>query len=355
MTIDDNLPSAVLGEISSPVYEPYEIQADLIFISRPLPLGPRRAGTKKRRPILPRRPLAIRVDNGNFGIITNARPQSDHDDLEEVYLEGELVMKDEFDLEETLLINQLRITPGSINLTIRQDIAGLVLDKNDYAQVKIIMGLTLVNPKKLVSKCPQPEAPKANERINAEIMALIKARVTEYLLGNAGLWSNPNFNDVMSEFVKKINFSLDPYGLQIKDDFVTFKSYPAVLRDLIIEFQIMERYFLGQVNQKRLNLTKLGLSVDDISTINIVSKHYGVGAGLFELSMKDNSTAKIITEWLDTLSSRPDEIIQFLQRRYSGKSITLEKLEFTRQVVLAAFRSPILAVGEWADSATEAL
>jgi hypothetical protein len=70
------------------------------------------------------------------------------------------------------------------------------------------------------------------------------------------------------------------------------------------------------------------------------------GAGLFLLAREKREHVEKIAMWLEAHTALDAAVL--LRNLYSEK-FTSQETEITEQVLLAAFRYPMLGLGEWAD------
>ena len=67
------------------------------------------------------------------------------------------------------------------------------------------------------------------------------------------------------------------------------------------------------------------------------------------MAMKKSSRANSFIEWFGTKADYAMSVVKFLREVFSGK-YDLREVELTEQVMLAAFKHPLLGLGEWGDT-----
>jgi hypothetical protein len=94
-------------------------------------------------------------------------------------------------------------------------------------------------------------------------------------------------------------------------------------------------------------LRKLGLQETDLAELQGNSEKYGGGAGLFKAAHKKNADPFI--KWLKSKQPAALAAAEYLEKIQSG-GYTDQEVELSEQVLLSAFRHPVLGLGEWGDT-----
>jgi len=86
-----------------------------------------------------------------------------------------------------------------------------------------------------------------------------------------------------------------------------------------------------------------------LSEIQTNSKQLGEVAGLFIAAKNRKGQVQQFVEWLGSSERQATAAANFLKEIYLGNQ-TLRDVELAEQVVLSAFRHPVLGLGEWGDT-----
>jgi hypothetical protein len=189
--------------------------------------------------------------------------------------------------------------------------------------------------------------PEGPENLVKTVTALIEQEVGSTLLNTkVQIWSNPDVREVARIVWAPLNERLRSWGLRI-ECLPAYRRYPIRMYEIALQLRAAERHLLNaEPEEQSWILTELGLQPVDRARIDNYCKSIAPGAGLFLLAREKREHVEKIAMWLEAHTALDAAVL--LRNLYSEK-FTSQETEITEQVLLAAFRYPMLGLGEWAD------
>jgi hypothetical protein len=287
---------------------------------------------------------------------------NDHDDLPSVYrspddstsdyrfLAGETISSSHSRKNEKFKVAVLRERPGRIWFQIVQRLPGISLTESEIAIAQFEYFLTVQDPIQLLSIEPEWDQPTGQERLGKEITRSLRREIKSLLLEDIKLWSSPTIDEVSARILEQLDRKLPVWGLGVEKVAFAERRFPAQLSEVVLQFASAEIELLeSPEDRKHYLFRKLGLSAVDEVELRNISEKDGIGAGLFSMAMKKSSRANSFIEWFGTKADYAMSVVKFLREVFSGK-YDLREVELTEQVMLAAFKHPLLGLGEWGDT-----
>lgn len=284
------------------------------------------------------------------------RESMDSEGLPEVYLGGEVVLTKHKDAKS--LVAVLAEAPGEVRCVANQWLSGISVSKEEVAKVSIKFPVRLHEPIKTLKRSGGAwMSPDGRKNINAEIRKQVEHRLQEVLAEPVQLWSSDK-REVLDKIQTMVDQDLRDWGLRVQADSISLvRQFPKKLYEMVMQFAKAEQVILDAIaaGEKPDILKQTGLSSDDLMAIEAVAeqKDKGSGTGLFlvlrervtGLREKPELREKVIT-WL--MIHGGASVADFIKELYfSAQPETAVKL--SEQVLLFAFRNPVLGLGEWRD------
>jgi hypothetical protein len=251
--------------------------------------------------------------------------------------------------------------PGKITVQATQKLAGLSQNDLDLAVAKFLYILRLEDPIRLLSREPRwhdpgepdrpsrPGRPSGADHLRETVSELIKTEIEVALSDRIQLWSHPDIREVAGSLFARLDGTLKAWGLRV-ESVSAYRRYPPTLYEITLQFRAFERYLLdANAREKRDLLEKLDLRDADLADIRTFSEEgRRGGAGLFLVAKRQKQLDKFV-KLLEERSALEAAI--FLDDVYStpGKH-SAQAVELTEQVLLSAFRYPMLGLGEWGET-----
>jgi hypothetical protein len=291
---------------------------------------------------------------GTVAVVTHDQEAYDHDGRPEVYLAGERIGKTRFLRKAECLVAEVAEKPGTVWVRVTQPLAGISLSERDVASAEFRFGLQLRDPILLLSKEPRWRTAEGRERLSTSIEDLIHRQVKSAIADSVqNLWSHPDIGEVSGQLFVGLDRTLRGWGIRVSPEthrLLAYRVYPHMLREVVLQFRDAEReLFALDGGELEALLQQLGLADSDWVSIERLSGQMGPGAGLFGLLHDSHSAAGPIIEWLEseqTSALAAASFIREMVRREHGQS----EVELTGQVLLSAFRNPLLGLGERYDT-----
>ncbi len=284
------------------------------------------------------------------------RESMDSEGLPEVYLGGEVVLTKHKDAKS--LVAVLAEAPGEVRCVANQWLSGISVSKEEVAKVSIKFPVRLHEPIKTLKRSGGAwMSPDGRKNINAEIRKQVEHRLQEVLAEPIQLWSSDK-REALDKIQTMVDQDLRDWGLRVQADSISLvRQFPKKLYEMVMQFVKAEQVILDAIaaGEKPDILKQTGLSSDDLMAIEAVAeqKDKGSGTGLFlvlrervtGLREKPELREKVIT-WL--MIHGGASVADFIKELYfSAQPETAVKL--SEQVLLFAFRNPVLGLGEWLD------
>jgi hypothetical protein len=303
------------------------------------PLGGRR-GSK-------RYPGEVYVQVGQVVVATHGGDAFDQDKLPEVYIPGEKVAKAWYQ-RRPCLIAELAEYPGTIRLEVTQQLIGI----SDTAMARFTYPLKLHDPLRLLARDARWMNPDGAERLRRNVSNLIQAEARAILLNTKEmrLWSHPDLHEVAGSLFARLDGQLDAWGIRLDNRKATaYRRLPKQLYEVALEFKAAERYLLDESDpfQKRRLLAEWKLQDIDLADIREPMARLGEGAGLFLAARRNRDCVSDLGKWLERHIGL--DAARFLREMCSDGS-PAQDVALTEQVILSAFKYPMLGLGEWGDS-----
>ena len=210
------------------------------------------------------------------------------------------------------------------------------------------------------------------KNINADIKEELEHQFNEMLSDRLQLWSSEK-HDILGKIHANLDKYLDSWGLQALPESISIvRQYPKNLYEIVLQFSRAEQYCLDSISSDEKNpiLEQINITPEDLTFIEATSQQKtGCGGdGLF-LVLRDNISD------LDKKTELRDKIVNWI-RIHGGASAAnyvteiskiytaiskndyspdrdpgLEDIRLSEQVILYAFRNPIIGLGEWIETA----
>jgi hypothetical protein len=292
------------------------------------------------------------VPTGQVYVLSHGFETVDQNGFPEIYLAGEVVERNSKRKDVDAWVAALNENAGNIRITARQRLAGISLHEEDLAQASFTLSARLQDPIQTLRQSGNKwmilEGRKA---INVMLREQIEHRIGEILHDPIQLWSGEK-HDVLEVIREGLKQDLKEWGLVINTETVSLlRQYPQNLYDVVFEFAAAEQAVLDIIALKKFDqlADKTGISSEQMTAIQISAKQsYTGGDGLF-FAVRDMDASKRnkIISWLKELSKAG--AAGFVEQLYSGKH-SEQEVKLSEQVLLHAFRNPILGLGEGYDT-----
>ena len=305
-------------------------------------------------------PSRVHVHQGHVMVASHDQEAYDHDGFPEVYLAGEAVTKSEFRKGAECLVADLREYPGTVSVKATQRLAGISLADENLATAKFLYHLRLEDPIKLLSREAKWTTTEGRKHLQTTVENLIYDDLKSALTDNVQqLWSHRDIREVSRLIFTRLDQTLRAWGIRLDSPVLeehraylespvpAYRAYPQLLYEVVLQFKAAERDLLEAEGAERSTLLEgLGLESADLLEIqNISAQVGGQGAGLFSVAKGRARQADRFIEWLGSAEQSALAGANFLKEMRSPK-YTARELELTEQVVLSAFRGPLLGLGE---------
>lgn len=288
----------------------------------------------------------IHVQTGTVAFAAHNQDPYDHEGMPEVYLAGEVVTRSRLRRADRCVVVELAERPGSFEFQMSTSLPGVSATEEDVAVARFTYRIHLVDPHQFLRSASRwPTVEGRRELINT-ISRVIREEVgAVFHDGRIQVWSSPKVADVAERLFASLDRKLKEWGLSLGESFTAQRWYPQRLTEMVLEFKAAERRLLELLGVERdVALAELGLGLGDRMVIRSESEKRGAGAGLFMAARKSK---ELFIEWLK--SEEASEAAGLLEELYSGKFAHRE-VALTENVLLSAFRHPVLGLGEWGDA-----
>ena len=299
-------------------------------------------------------PSHSHVATGRVAVVTHDQEAYDRDGRPEVYLAGERIGKSRFLRKAECLVAELAEKPGTVWVRVTQSLAGISLTERDVASAEFRFDLQLRDPILLLSKEPRWRTAEGRERLGTSIEDLIHRQVKSAVVDTVHqLWSHPDIGEVSGQLFVGLDRTLRAWGIRVSPEthrLLAYRAYPHMLHEVVLQLRAAERELVGAEGAERRDLLELlRLGDEDLVEIERVSSQIGQGAGLFSLLTDAVQQIDPLIGWLrsEKLSALAAAscLREMLGRQSDGRDIGL-----TQQVLVSAFRNPMLGLGERYDT-----
>jgi hypothetical protein len=294
------------------------------------------------------------VPLGQVFVLTYGQGSFDQDGFAEVYLAGEVVRVRNRRGDIPAIVAALAEFPGVIQCSVRQLLAAISLSDQDLATASFDLPVRMEDPVQTL-KHSRGKWMSAEDRqtINTEIEEYVKQGLDELLHDPIQIWSGSK--DAVKNIVfGRLDQRLANWGLRLVPNSVSLdRRFPVNLSEIVLQFHKAEQEILDAAtpDEKEQILRETGLSLDDTVFIRSAAgdKNAGTGIGLFlklrekKLSGNPQLREKMV-KWLSTFAG--SMAAGFVNNLYSGQYSEVD-ISLSEQVLLASFRNPILALGEY--------
>jgi hypothetical protein len=307
-------------------------------------------------------PSSWDVQIGTICVAVRNQNPYDHDNLAEAYLNhrdlmsgyyllGETITKSPFRGKERCVVAVLAERSGWIRIQATQKLPGISLTEGDQASAQFVYFLRIDDPIALLSAEPSWHVEAGQQRLQKSIQNVIRREINSILHTDVQLWTSCKVREVSDRILERLDRVLAMWGLRLWKIAFADRRYPSQLQELVLQFASAEIELLESKEEKRNHLLhRLGLSQLDLVELQNTSEKRGPGAGLFVVAANRKNMINSFIEWLGMKQDCAILIAKFLGELNSGK-YDLRDIELTKQVILSAFKHPLLGIGEWGDEA----
>ncbi|MFH2103365.1 MAG: hypothetical protein ABIJ39_08435 [Chloroflexota bacterium] len=292
------------------------------------------------------------VPTGQVYVLSHGFETVDQNGFPEIYLAGEVVEKNLKRKDVDAWVAALNEDSGNIRFTARQHLAGVSLHEEDLAQASFIIPARLRDPIQTLRRSGNKwMIMDGRKAINLMLKEQIEHRISEILLDRIQLWSAEK-RDVLTRVCAFLVQDLKEWGLVLNTEAVSLvRQYPQNLYDVVFEFAAAEQTILDIIAEGKSDqlAEKTGLSSEQLTAIQVSARQtYSGGDGLFLVirDLDSNKRSRIVG-WLKELSKA--SAAGFVEELYSGKH-SEQEVKLSEQVLLHAFKNPILGLGEGLDT-----
>jgi len=291
--------------------------------------------------------------------------------LPEVYLGGETILPKQKDKKS--LIAALASIPGDVRCLTNQWLAGISVSKEDPARISIAIPVRLYDPQKTLSRTGGSwMTSDGRKNINADIKEELEHQFQEILSDRLQLWSSEK-RDILGRIHAVIDKDLDSWGLRaLTESISVVRQYPRNLYEIVLQFSRAEQYCLDAISsgETKSILEQINITSDDLTFIETTSKQRAGsgGDGLFlilrdklsDLDKKPELRDKSVNWLRDHGGASAANYVTEITKIYTAISKNdyspdrdpgLEDIRLSEQVILYAFRNPIIGLGEWLETA----
>jgi hypothetical protein len=302
------------------------------------------------------------VDPGFVVVVNHAIGQYDQDGQEEYYWSGDTIIRNKLQSGSQYRITKLAEFPGEITFTATAYLPGISQTESDLASMYLKLRPRVVEPgRTLRYSGGQYMLEKERAQFDKKVNDAVNEWLSQKLAGRAQLWSDLP-HEVYDSIISALNGELKAVGLQIDPTPTAItgtsltasapRRFPPALYEIVFQFAKAERILLEAMTaQDKLLLDQTGLAEKDLLAIKAVAeqKVNGPGAGVF-IVVKNGSPAlrEKFSGWL--IGQAAATASKFLRDVYADATHEAGA-KLSEQVLLGAFRNPVLAVGEWYDPA----
>lgn len=298
-------------------------------------------------------PSHVDVQVGRVGVLSHDGDVFGLGGVPEIYLAGETMRKSPFRRKAICIVAELAEYPGVVGVRATQPLAGISLTADDVARAEFRHHVRLEDPIKLLSRQAEWDRPDGKERLKRAVEDLIRSEVGAAFNDNLRLWSHPDIREVSTDLFAHLDHIVRAWGLRLEGGHGVLRKYPPALYEIALQFKAAERDLLdADAEAQPSHLHSLGLERADLLEIQNASSRKGGGAGLFLAARKRPTQVQSFIDWLALPEQGAPDAAGFLRNLYTS-GYEAREIELSEQVLLAAFHSPVLGLGEWSESEEE--
>lgn len=296
-----------------------------------------------------KQPTQARVPDGRIFLLAHDYDTYDQDSIPEVYLPGELVRVNENRKAAKRVVAVLPKEPGEIRFVIREKLVGISASDDDLASISFIIQLRVVDPKKLVdrSRGKWTNTPD-REAFDNEFSSFFYHKVSEILSDKIQLWSADK-RSVKERLIGTLIPEFERYGLRIDSNSLV-RRYPSRLSEIALEFARVEQILIDMLQDERnKKIDAFGISPKDriMLEASLDLPDRKKGDWLFNMVVISSPQVRgNIKQFL--ILNNANFAANCLQELYETGQLD-EDVKFSEQVLISAFRNPLLALGEWLE------
>lgn len=289
-----------------------------------------------------RRTRRVQVSHGSVAFAAHDAEWHDYEGLPENYRADEVVVRPEQRGSGRSVVVELAETPGYIQCILSARLAGISATESDLAQAYLGYQIRLFRPSDFLAVHAGWPSPEGRSELTEMIRSWIEECACTVLFEDAiQVWSSPRVADAAAMLYDRLDATLKGWGLALSKP-VAWRKFPGRLTAIALGFEAAERGLLELPPLEReQTLAELRLTDGDRLMMENEAKRRGWGAGLFLAARKDSQR---FAEWLRKAGMF--ELAEFLDRLCSEKP---QEIALTENVLLSAFRHPLLWVGERRD------
>lgn len=310
------------------------------------------------------------ISQGTIGLVARNQQVVDAQSFSEVYLPGEVVRLPMFKKDATADVLSLVHQIGTIGVEIRHDFPGFSVSSSDTGIVKFLFPISIKDPIVFVNRFNGRaeifEASGGLAEIDKEIGGSFKPdgtllsegvlrMVVKQIFHNVDVdvWTTPDILRVNTQIRERINHELGPYGLWVDSHAPAYRIFPNRLYEIVFQFRAAELELLRSASDGAVMssyMTDLGLSAGDLPDISNRSEATGgQGAGFFLKAIENPGETPKFIAWLEKPERKLFYASSLLNEVFQPKNppVAASEIAMVREIMLVAFRNPLMGVGEW--------
>jgi len=296
-------------------------------------------------------PSRAHVPIGRVAVVSHDYEAFDHDGFPEVYLAGETITRSRFRKGAECIVAELAEHVGTVSARVRQRLPGISLTNQNLASAQFRYDLRLEDPIKLLSREPHWMTMEGRERLRTDLERLVRDDTKSAFADNVQqLWSHRDIREVSGAMFSRLDRTVRTWGIRVGAQVPAYRAYPHQLYEVVLQFAASERDLLqADLTESSAHVQQLGLDSSALLEMKNISDQVGPGAGLFSAATARKKEIGPFVQWLSSAEQSSPAAANYLRGIVSpGHSAT--EVELSVQVVLSAFRNPVLGLGERADT-----
>ena len=310
------------------------------------------------------------IPQGTIGLVARDQEIVDAQSFVEVYLPGEVVRLPLFEKGATAEVLSLSQQIGFVSVEVRREFAGISTSSSDMGVAKFLYPITIKDPVIFVNhfngRADIFESAGNLGEIDAEIGGSFRqdgSRESEGVLRMAvksvfhnvdiDIWSAADIRRVNAQIREHLNHELSSYGLWVDSNCPAYRLFPTRLYEIVFQFRSAELELLRSADdgvELTSHLASLQLAANEPTDMaNRSETGGGVGVGFFLKAVEQPARLGNFIAWLEQSERKLFFASTFLREVFEPRNPPLQSSEvaLVREVLLAAFRNPLLGVGEW--------
>lgn len=288
-------------------------------------------------------PRKVSVPVGQVIVLNYGGETADAGGLPEVYLAGEIVVRDPLRGDVPCWAVVLAEFPGKGELRLSRPLSAISVSAEDLATFHLRFFICLYDPILLLRRASGGwEKREDQDKFNKGLEEELQAWLEHYLEGRGvQVWSGDE-NAVLNGIFSALDEKLRGMGLRV-DDIALHRHYPARLYEIALQFARAESSIGHSFNEDRKQIAHdTGLSEDALMQITKSKERKGVALHRALVDAPPESR-KQAAKWLE--GHGLSEMSDHLKKLYSGEYSELD-IRLSEQVLLSAIRNPWLTLGE---------